>query len=120
MNEKTALDFIEQAFHQSRNIRYVAVYQEKRLISRQRQMVEEASDSESDRYEELLVNPTLLLLAKQRGDIDCGGLRFLIVSYGNFYQYVRPYREGHISVCIEKDADPREEGRLIDALLASF
>jgi len=73
MNEKTTFDLIEQAFNLSPNIRYVAVYPEKRLTSRQHQTVEEASDSESDRYEELLVNPTPLLLAKQRGKIDCGG-----------------------------------------------
>src|SRR5262249_49078238 len=120
MNENATFDFIEQALNLSPNIRYVAVYQGKRLISRQRQTIQEASDSESDRYEELLVNPTLLLLAKQRGEIDCGGLRSLIVSYGNFYQYVRPYREGHISVCIEKDADPLKEGKKIDALLGTF
>ena len=43
----------------------------------------DASGLESDRYEELLVNPTLLTLATQRGNIDCGGLKYLIVRYGN-------------------------------------
>ncbi|HEX6048536.1 MAG TPA: hypothetical protein VFZ21_04685 [Gemmatimonadaceae bacterium] len=33
----------------------------------------------ADRYEELIVNPTLITLTKQRGDIDCGGLEFLVI-----------------------------------------
>ena len=92
------------------------IYQNGVLVSRQREAVAGASEVESDRYEELLVNPTLLLLAKQRGDIDCGGLRSLIISYGNFRQYVRAYGDGHISVCIENTADPLQEGKRIDDL----
>jgi hypothetical protein len=30
----------------------------------------------------LLVNPTLVMLAKQRGDIDCGELDFVLVGSG--------------------------------------
>ena len=59
----------------------------------------------SDRYEELLVNPALLKLASQRGNIDCGGLDYLLVRYGNFFQFVLPESWGHVSVCIEADAD---------------
>jgi len=92
------------------------IYQNGVLVSRQREAVAGASEVESDRYEELLVNPTLLLSAKQRRDIDCGGLRSLIISYGNFRQYVRAYGDGHISVCIENTADPLQEGKRIDDL----
>ena len=42
------------------------------------------------RYEELLVNPTLLELTRQRGNIDCGGLEYLVIRYGNFFQLVLP------------------------------
>lgn len=74
---------------------------------RQRPDLRDASSSESDRYEELLVNPTLLLLARQRGDIDCGGLRYLVVRYGHFFQVVVPDPQGgHVSVAVEPDADP--------------
>jgi hypothetical protein len=120
MNEQTVLDLIDQTFTLSSSVRYVAVYQNGALVSRQRETVEEASESESDRYEELLVNPTLLLLAKQRGDIDCGGLHSLVISYGNFRQYVRSYKDGHISVCLENTADPIQEGKQIDTLLETF
>jgi hypothetical protein len=64
------------------------------------------SSSESDRYEELLVNPAILLLTQRRGEIDCGGLSHIIVGYGNFHQIVVPLNSGHLSVAIDKNADP--------------
>jgi hypothetical protein len=94
-------------------VRYVAVYRDGRLEMRSRHGIAGASSSESDRYEELLVNPTLLKLASQRGDIDCGGLESLLVRYGNFYTYIMPTRWGHVSVGIEPDADAIEIGRQI-------
>ncbi len=65
----------------------------------------DSSSSESDHFEELLVNPTLLTLAGRRGDIDCGGLDYLLVRYGNFFQLVVPTVTGHVSVCLSPDAD---------------
>ncbi|HXE90553.1 MAG TPA: hypothetical protein VNK82_06270 [Terriglobales bacterium] len=90
----------------SPQVRYVAVYWDGVLQSREREGLSDATSSESDRYEELLVNPTLLKLATQRGNIDCGGLRFLIVGYGNFYQIVGALPRGHLSVAVELSADP--------------
>ncbi|HWP81586.1 MAG TPA: hypothetical protein VNN76_02920 [Bacteroidota bacterium] len=89
----------------SQDIRYVAILQDGKLTFRQREHIPDASVSETDRFEELVVNPTLLTLARHRGDIDCGGLRFLIVGYGNFFQLIREIRGGHISVCLKKEAD---------------
>lgn len=86
--------------------------------SAQRDDAVDASSSESDRYEELLVNPTLLLLARQRGEIDCGGLDYLIVAYGSFYQLVMPIEAGHISVCVEKDGDPLALAPRLAALIS--
>jgi len=94
-----------EIFLVSKSVRYVAVYQNGELRSRIKHGVKDASASESDKYEELLVNPTLLSLAERRGRIDCGGCRYLLVRYGNFYQFVAPYRDGHISVCIGPEAD---------------
>jgi hypothetical protein len=65
-----------------------------------------ASAPESDRYEELLVNPTILTLTRQRGNIDCGGLGYVVVRYGNFFQFVAPIEGGHVSVAFDPDADP--------------
>jgi hypothetical protein len=74
---------------------------------RQRPDLRDASSNVSDRFEELLVNPTLLLLAQQRGDIDCGGLRYIIIRYGHFFQVVVPNPQGgHVSVAVEPDSDP--------------
>ena len=80
---------IESIFKLSDSIRYVAVYKNGQLESKSKSHTIGASSSESDRYEELLVNPTLLKLASQRGDIDCGGLDYILVRYGNFFS-VRP------------------------------
>jgi hypothetical protein len=38
-------------------------------------------------------------LARQRGDLDCGGARFVLVGYGNFHWIVIDLPDGHLSVC---------------------
>jgi hypothetical protein len=90
----------------SPQIRYVAVARGQEVESRERPDVGTPSAADSDRFEELLVNPTLLTLARQRGEIDCGGIRFLVVGYGNFHQLVMPFEGGHVSIAFELDADP--------------
>jgi hypothetical protein len=97
----------DQIFSIGSEIRYVAFGKGQDVVLRERSGLIDASSNESDRYEELLVNPTLLLLARQRGDIDCGGLRYLVVAYGNFWQLVIPTDyASHVSVSVESDADP--------------
>jgi hypothetical protein len=39
-------------------------------------------------------------------NLDCGGLRHVIVGYGNFNQVILETHEGHLSVCVELDRDP--------------
>ena len=107
---------IESIFRLSDSIRYVAVYKDGQLESKSKSNIIDASSSESDRYEELLVNPTILKLASQRGNIDCGGLEYVLVRYGNFFQFVLPQNWGHVSVCIELTADPIQ----IDAQVKSL
>jgi len=51
----------------------VAVYREGQLEMKAKEAAANPSSPESDRYEELLVNPTLIMLTSQRGNIDCGG-----------------------------------------------
>jgi len=114
---KRERDFmIDKIFDLSNSIRYVARYDGDQLETKSKAGTVGASASETDGYEELLVNPTLLKLSSQRGNIDCGGLRYVLVRYGNFFQFVLPTPEGHISVCIEPDADPVEIGNRISAL----
>jgi hypothetical protein len=91
----------ENIFAISKEIRYVAIYSDDKLISSERPGIENTSSSESDKYEELIVNPTLLKLVTQRGNIDCGGARYVIIRYGSFYEFVTPLKNGHLSVGIE-------------------
>lgn len=87
-------------------VRYVALYDGENLSTSQRADLNDASSSETDRFEELLVNPALLKLATQRGNIDCGGADFLIVGYRHFRQLIMPWGNGHVSLAFELDADP--------------
>jgi hypothetical protein len=98
----------DAVFAVSPAIRYVAVGRGQDVQLRERPDLADASSSESDRYEELLVNPTLITLARQRGEIDCGGLDYLIVAYGSFFQLVLPVDGGHVSVAIERTQTPTD------------
>lgn len=99
-------DLVEQLLALSNDVRYVAVYQRGNLSTSLRPELSGASSSESDKYEELIVNPTLLTLVKQRGDIDCGGVEYVVIRYGNFFQLVHPIPGGHVSLALEATADP--------------
>src|SRR5262252_784889 len=68
------------------HVRYVAFGSGQDVELEQRDGLANASDAGSDFFEELLVNPTLLTLARQRGELDCGGLRWIIIGYGSFVE----------------------------------
>ena len=55
---------MDALFDLTPDIRYVAIYRRGELSLRQRPNLNLASASESDCYEELLVNPTLLTLTR--------------------------------------------------------
>ncbi len=93
-----------QLFEVSPAVRYAALYVNGTLTSAQRPGLVGASASESDRYEELIVNPTLLTLVRQRGNIDCGGAKYVLVRYGQFFELVLPLADGHLSVGLEPTA----------------
>jgi hypothetical protein len=96
---------IDRCLELSPDVRYVAVYRDGVLQSRERARVAGASATESDRYEELLVNPAVLTLVRQRGNIDCGGVRYVLVRYGNFFAFVYPLTGGHVAVALEPAVD---------------
>ena len=110
------MDLTSRIFAVTPAIRYVALYRGGKLTSRQRDGLAGASASESDRYEELIVNPTLLTLARQRGNIDCGGVRFVIIGYGNFLVLVIDLPDGHVTVGFELDSNPLDYFAAIRAL----
>lgn len=101
----------------SNEVRYVAIYRDGHLSTQSRNGTVAASAAESDTYEELLVNPTLIKLATQRGNIDCGGFDYLIVRYGNFFQFVLPTSWGHVSVCFEPTSDPIALGQKVVSIV---
>ena len=114
-------DLREAIFALGPHIRYVAFGDGQDVSTAQRDGLEGPSAEGSDFFEELLVNPALLTLARQRGELDCGGLRHVIVGYGNFHQVVMPMpgAAGHVSVCVELDADPGEVAERVAALVGS-
>ena len=112
-----ATTIFDDLFAVSSEVRYVALYRDGKLESRERAGLAQASSSESDKYEELIVNPALLKLVQQRGDIDCGGAQWIVIRYGNFYQHVRPVEGGHVSIGMELSARPLDLLRPFEEVL---
>ena len=100
---------IEACFAASPNVRYVAAYLEGEVGLRSRADVQLLGSNESDQYEELIVNPTLIKLLTQRGNIDCGGFRHAVATYGLFHAFIYPVAGGHVTVSFELDAKLDEE-----------
>jgi hypothetical protein len=113
-------DLRKAIFALGSHIRYVAFGEGQQITTTQRQGLGQASAQGSDFYEELVVNPTLLTLTRQRGELDCGGLRHVVIGYGNFHQVVMPLpgSPGHVSVSVELHANPSELAAKIAELLA--
>lgn len=118
MKEKESL--LKELFDTSVDLRYIALYDNGELIMKQRDDLMNSSSGESDKYEELLVNPTLIKLATQRGNIDCGGLEYFIIRYGNFFVLLFPTENGHVNFGIEPDKDPFGLIEPIQALLRKY
>jgi hypothetical protein len=111
-------DLHDDVFAISPDVRYVASANGQQVQMRSRPDLSNASSSDSDLYEELLVNPTLLTLARQRGEIDCGGLRYLTVGYGHFTMLVIPNGAGHVGVGFELNVNPVDHLGSILAVIA--
>jgi len=114
---KTEEQIIKEIFLISEEIRYAALYAGEELFSQQKEDFPDASSSESDRYEELFVNPTVLKITNQRGNLDCGGTDFVLIKYGKFFQLIREINNGHISVCIAPTGDPIKVNTALHTLL---
>jgi len=112
-------NLIKTIFSLSDSIRYVAIYSDGKLVSSTKQNLQNESSSESDKYEELIVNPTLLKLVIQRGNIDCGGADYVLIRYGHFFEFVKPFAQGHISIGIQLDKNPLELIPLIENVISN-
>ncbi len=111
---------INELLEISEYIRYIAVYDNDGLSMKQRGDIAHASSNESDKYEELLVNPTLIKLASQRGNIDCGGLDYFIIRYGSFFVLLTPTKNGHVNIGAEPDTNPLLFVEPLNALLRKY
>src|SRR5574337_898841 len=95
-----------QLFELDPHIRYVAVNQGGRIVEMaQNPRWPSHNPTETDRMEELLVNPVILELARRRGQLDLDGICFVAIRYGPQYQLLFPYGEGHLSIGVELGAD---------------
>src|SRR5215470_2563074 len=115
-----AQKIIEETMALTSSLRYVAVYINGNLSLKERSGISGSSASESDKYEELIVNPTLLKLTTQRGNIDCGGLNYIIIRYGNFFVLLFPVEGVHINFGFEPNVNPFDWLEPITSLLSKL
>ncbi len=104
-------------FQRHPQVRYVALLLGDDLTLEARPDLRGASSSETDRYEEWLVNPAVLTLLKRRGALDCGGLDHVWIRYGNFWTGLFPLPGGHLNVGLEPEARPTDFDAAIRAAM---
>jgi hypothetical protein len=105
MSEKISV----KLFDLDSNIRYVAVNQKGRIVEMEQNPKRPSLNlTETDRMEELIVNPVILELTKRRGGLDMDGMRYVLVRYGTMFELIFPFKEGHLSIGIELNASPTE------------
>ena len=99
------------------DIGYVALCNGQDVLLRILSGVPTTTTEESNFYEELLVNPTLLKLASQRANFDCEGLRYVAVGYGQFVQLILQNRDGHVSMGVASSANADAIAAQVQSLL---
>lgn len=99
------------------SIGYVALNSGQEVLLRLAPGVATSTAEESNFFEELLVNPTLLKLASQRGGLDCGGLNYIAIGYGDFTQLIMLTKDGHISMGVEHATDPDKLAARVSSVL---
>ena len=99
-------------------IRYVAVNQNGKILEMEQSSAHPSYNAaETDRIEELVVNPIVLEITARRGNLDMDGIRYVIIRYGTQYQLLMPYQNGHISIGVELQDDPVEIARTVTRAL---
>jgi hypothetical protein len=98
-------------------IGYVALCCGQEVLLREAPGMVSCTTAETNFYEELLVNPILLKLASQRADLDCGGLDYIAVGYGDFVQLIMLIKDGHISMGISRKTHAGELAARVKSVL---
>ena len=98
-------------------IGYVALCSGQEVLLRMAPGLVSTTTEETNFYEELLVNPTLLKLASQRANLDCEGLRYIAIGYGKFVQLIMSVRDGHVSIGVSRKANVGELAARVQLLL---
>ena len=98
-----------QLFAMEPKIRYVAVNQSGKIVEMEQSPQHPTyNPHETDRIEELIVNPVVLEITSRRGNLDMNGVRYVVIRYGTQYQLIMPYKNGHVSIGVELKDDPYE------------
>lgn len=98
-------------------IGYVALCSGQEVLLRIAPGLVSTTTEETNFYEELLVNPTLLKLASQRANLDCEGLRYIAIGYGTFVQLIMLMKDGHVSIGVSRKANTGELAARVQSLL---
>ena len=98
-------------------IGYVALCSGQEVLLREMPGLSTTTTEESNFYEELLVNPALLKLASQRAHLDCEGLRYIAIGYGEFVQLIMLVKDGHVSLGVSRKANTGELAARVQSLL---
>jgi hypothetical protein len=102
------------------DIRYVAVNQGGAIREIEQRADHPTRNShETDRMEELIVNPIVLEATRRRGNLDLDGVRHVVIRYGTLYTVVVPHEDGHVSVGVQFGADVEAIAERVVAALAS-
>src|ERR1700681_1149609 len=107
-----------QLFRMEPKFRYVEVTQKGKIVEMAQSSSHPSNNpNETDRMEELIVNPIVLELVARRGNLDMDGSRYVVIRYGTQYQLLIPYGEGHLSIGVELQDDPLQIASKITAAL---
>lgn len=110
---------IASVFEMAPEVRYIAVCEGRDVTMRLAQGTRTDTTPVSNYFEELLVNPTILVLTDHRGALDCGGTRYVVVGYGAFVQFITRTAQGTLSVALSKKTSPEDfYARLVPLLEA--
>ena len=95
-----------QLFAVDPRIRYVAVNRSGSIVEMEQAAAWPTTNApETDRMEELIVNPVVLEAVRRRGNLDLGGVRHVTIRYGALYQVIVPIEDGHVSVGVDPSGD---------------